>query len=124
MNILLVTGKKHLRNLIFLLLLTALVPGLISAQSRGVIDSGSTDAGSLQPGPTTEGVRPEEPEVELPTVVLEYTAIQREELEIILPDEDLIALPELEQQLPDAGSLRVESPSFELGLPKQPQRCK
>src|SRR6056297_2914812 len=70
---------------------------------------------------TTEEIRPEEPEVELQTVVLEYTAIRREDLDIVLPDEDLIALPELEQQLPDAGSLRVEGPSLDFGLPEQPR---
>lgn len=115
-----VKGVFPLKKILFLVMVLGLA-GTVGFLPRAYAQSPSDGTGDMAADPITESVRPEDPAVELPTVVLEYTAIQREELEIVLPDEDLIALPELEQQLPEAGSLRVESPSLDFGLPRQTQ---
>jgi len=70
---------------------------------------------------TAEQVQPEEPDLELPAVVLEYTAIQREDLEVVLPGEDFIALPELAAQLPQAERMGIGSGALDVPVPAQPE---
>src|SRR6056297_25362 len=69
---------------------------------------------------TEAGAAPEEPEVELPTVVLEYTAIKQESIETELPEGDVIELPTIEELLPEAGALEVASPDIMAVNPQQP----
>lgn len=70
---------------------------------------------------TAEQVRPEEPDMELPAVVLEYTAIQREDLDVVLPGEDFIAFPELSAQLPQAERMGIGSGVLDVPVPEQPE---
>ncbi len=70
---------------------------------------------------TAAQVQPEEPDLELPAVVLEYDAIQREDLEVVLPGEDFIALPELSAQLPQAERLDIGSGVLDVPIPAQPE---
>ncbi|HKK65287.1 MAG TPA: hypothetical protein VJ967_05470 [Clostridia bacterium] len=67
---------------------------------------------------TEEGAAPEDPKVELPTVVLEYSAIEQEFIAPDLPEGDVIALPTIEELLPEAGALEVSSPNL---LPSRPK---
>src|SRR6056297_2090771 len=67
---------------------------------------------------TEESAAPGDPEVELPTVVLEYSAIKREPIAPELPEGDVIALPTIEELLPEAGALEVSSPDL---LPSRPK---
>ncbi len=69
---------------------------------------------------TEEGAAPEEPEVELPTVVLEYAAIKQESIETELPEGDIITLPTIEELLPEAGALEVSAPDLLATSPEQP----
>lgn len=85
----------------------------------------ATELSAQQPGAeerdgarTEESAAPGDPEVELPTVVLEYSAIKREPIAPELPEGDVIALPTIEELLPEAGALEVSSPDL---LPSRPQ---
>lgn len=69
---------------------------------------------------TEEGAAPEEPEVELPTIVLEYAAIKQESIETELPEGDVIELPTIEELLPEAGGLEVAAPDLMAVSPRQP----
>lgn len=68
---------------------------------------------------TETAVEPEDPDIDLPTVVFEYSAIEQEELEVVLPDEDFIELSRLGSQLPEAGGLSTEGPSLQVEIPEQ-----
>ncbi len=68
---------------------------------------------------TEEGAAPEEPEVELPTVVLEYAAIKQQSIETELPAGDVIELPTIEELLPEAGSIEVAAPDLMATRPQQ-----
>ena len=61
---------------------------------------------------TEENAAPGAPEVELPTVVLEYSAIKQKPITPELPEGDVIALPRIEELLPEAGALEVSSPDL------------
>jgi len=99
-------------SLIKIVMYTIIIPVLLFclSVSHGI---------SAQENGTAEQFQPEEPDLELPTVVLEYTAIQREDIETILPEEDYISLPKFSEVLPEAEIMRIESPSFEIVMPEQ-----
>ncbi len=67
-----------------------------------------------------EAAAPEEPEVELPTVVLEYSAIKQESIETELPEGNVIELPTIEELLPEAGVIEVAAPDIMAVRPQQP----
>lgn len=70
---------------------------------------------------TEEGAAPDEPEVELPTVVLEYSAIKQESIETELPEGDVITLPTIEELLPEAGALEPAASDLLTTRPRQPE---
>ncbi len=87
----------------------------------GVVLLASSLGGLYAQESTEEGAAPDEPEVELPTVVLEYSAIKQESIETELPEGDIITLPTIEELLPEAGALEPSAPDLLTTRPRQPE---
>lgn len=111
-------------NILIVLLVSAWLTGFSPAAVSPAFAQDQADGRSVErpsTAPRTEEVAvPEEPEVELPTVVLEYSAIRQESIETELPDGDVIELPTIEELLPEAGALEVASPDLTPVSPRQP----
>jgi len=118
--------RSGTEKLLAILLVTAsLMTGIVSPVYLGAQESsGDESPGGISnaaAGDTGDQVRPREPEIELPTVVLEYEAIRREELDVVLPDQDFIELPQFSEQLPEAEQMGIESSAFSGRSPVQPE---
>jgi len=67
--------------------------------------------------PAAEEMEPSEPEIVLPSVILEIEDLSVENVRTKLPENELVP-PEIEVPLPEAGELQIEEPPLSFKLPK------
>ena len=66
----------------------------------------------------SQDLEPEEPEIVLPSIILEIEDLSIESVTAALPEEEELLPPELRFPLPEAGELEVEEPQMDFTIPE------